>query len=245
MGKILEKADFWIKFPTTEAEVNVEKEKWMASFQFENCIGAIDCTHIRIKKPGPTKNGDEYINRKGFASINVQATCNSEERFTSVCAKFPGSVHDSRIFKNSTVYSALVKTRSFGHYLIGDSGYALQPWLITPFKSPKTENEKFFNKIYAKDRVIIERVFGQLKSRFPMLGNILRIKLSDVSTFIISGFVLHNVAKFLQDPDFDFEPTPNMSDLEATFAPATQSSSTLRAQGNRRRSEILGKLLLG
>lgn len=28
--------------------------------------------------------GDEYMNRKMFASINVQATCNSKEFFTSV-----------------------------------------------------------------------------------------------------------------------------------------------------------------
>ena len=67
-------------------------------------IGAIDCTHIRILKPSLCQKGDEYINRKAYPSINVQATCDAEEYFTSVVAKWPGSVHDSRIFKNSSVH---------------------------------------------------------------------------------------------------------------------------------------------
>ncbi|KAL6479612.1 hypothetical protein MHYP_G00130450 [Metynnis hypsauchen] len=38
---------------------------------FPNVIGAIDCTHIRIKAPsGPTEA--DYVNRKSFHSINVQ-----------------------------------------------------------------------------------------------------------------------------------------------------------------------------
>nr|CAH7714657.1 unnamed protein product [Callosobruchus chinensis] len=46
-------------------------------------MGVIDCTHIKIKKKTPLL-GDEYINRKGYHSINVQATCNADEWFTSV-----------------------------------------------------------------------------------------------------------------------------------------------------------------
>nr|CAI5862985.1 unnamed protein product [Callosobruchus analis] len=32
----------------------------------------------------PAQFGDEYINREGFASINLQATCNAQEIFTSI-----------------------------------------------------------------------------------------------------------------------------------------------------------------
>ncbi|CAH2011546.1 unnamed protein product [Acanthoscelides obtectus] len=64
-------------------------------------IGAIDCTHIPILNP--FIHADEYVNRKNFASINVQATCNSNEEFTSVDVSWPGSVHDSRIWKNSDI----------------------------------------------------------------------------------------------------------------------------------------------
>ena len=37
---------------------------------FPNVVGAVDGTHIRIQ--APTQNEDDYVNRKGYHSINVQ-----------------------------------------------------------------------------------------------------------------------------------------------------------------------------
>ncbi|CAH2003249.1 unnamed protein product [Acanthoscelides obtectus] len=48
----------------------------------------------------PTTN-HEYINRKGKPTLNVQATCDSREMLTSVDVSWPGSLHDSRIWRNS------------------------------------------------------------------------------------------------------------------------------------------------
>ncbi|KAK9879695.1 hypothetical protein WA026_006755 [Henosepilachna vigintioctopunctata] len=39
--------------------------------------------------------------RKGYPSINVEATCNALEQFASISAKWPGSVHDGRVWRNS------------------------------------------------------------------------------------------------------------------------------------------------
>ena len=102
LQKIVEKAHLWIKFPESEDEMKVAQEKWSEKYQFPFAVGAIDCTHVRI--PKFKDYGDEYINRKGFASINVQATCNADEVFTSIDVQWPGSVHDSRILKNSEIY---------------------------------------------------------------------------------------------------------------------------------------------
>lgn len=38
---------------------------------FPNVIGALDCTHVRIKRPSGANEGD-FVNRKSFHSINVQ-----------------------------------------------------------------------------------------------------------------------------------------------------------------------------
>lgn len=93
----------WIQFPSNGSEKQCAKERWFAEMGFPCCIGAIDCTHVRIDKPSGSF-GDEYINRKGFPSLIVQATCNEKCVFTSVDVSWPGSVHDNRIFRTSQLY---------------------------------------------------------------------------------------------------------------------------------------------
>jgi hypothetical protein len=72
--KIVEKAPLWMKFPGTNEEFEAAKADWQVSYKFPCAIRALDCTHIPIRKP--SVHGDEYINRKGFPNVNVQATCN-------------------------------------------------------------------------------------------------------------------------------------------------------------------------
>jgi hypothetical protein len=52
--------------------------------------------------------------------------------------------------------------------LLRDEGYGLAPWLMTPFKNPQIPEERAYNKLFTKERVIIERCFEQLKQRFPV-----------------------------------------------------------------------------
>lgn len=47
------------------------------------------------------------INRKGKPTLNVQATCDGDEIFTSIDVSWPGSVHDARIWKNSLTRGSL------------------------------------------------------------------------------------------------------------------------------------------
>jgi nuclease HARBI1 len=75
--KIVAKGSEWIKFPQTWEEVSRAKNDWRNTKGFPCTIGAIDCTHIRIQRP-TTAFSNEYVNRKGFHSINVQATVNEK-----------------------------------------------------------------------------------------------------------------------------------------------------------------------
>lgn len=66
---------------------------------FNNCIGAIDGTHVPVVVPA-----DEQIahtGRHGYTSQNVMAVCDFDMRFTFVVAGWPGSAHDTRIFNNT------------------------------------------------------------------------------------------------------------------------------------------------
>ncbi|GLV38166.1 uncharacterized protein CBL_12812 [Carabus blaptoides fortunei] len=155
--KVVVKKDIWIQFPVTHIAMEEAKHGW----HLPNAIGAIDCTHIRIVKPD--LHGEAYFNRKGFYSINVQATCNYNECFTSLGASWPGSVHDSRVWWNSDVLR-IMRTNNNNAYLLGDEGYGIAPWLLTLYRNPNNPTQKLYNRIHTADRVIIERCFGQLKS---------------------------------------------------------------------------------
>lgn len=89
-----------------------------------------------------------------------------------------------------------------GAILLGDEGYALTPWVMTPFRNPQTIAEKKYNKMHCRDRVFIERMFGQLKRRFPILGSKIRLATKRIPRMIMACFILHNVSKYLKDADF-------------------------------------------
>ena len=83
--------------------------------------------------------------------------------------------------------------------LLGDSGYGITTWLLTPFDKPRNAREWNFNSTHAQERVIIERVFGQLKRRFPILSSQVRIAVKNVPKLVISCALLHNIAKHFND----------------------------------------------
>lgn len=235
IDSVVSQADDWIKFPATENEVMEAKTLWQDRFRFPSAIGVVDCTHVRIEKP--SLHGDEYINRKGFPSLNVQATCNAREMFTSVDVSWPGSVHDARIWKNSNVRNTLSRTHNT--VLLGDDGYGIEPWLMTPYVDPVDEEKASFNRLLKKERVIIECCFGQLKRRFPILKYVCRIKLCNIPKIIVACCVLHNIAKHLNDEDFQLENGEPLDDIEQLQVGIhQQGAGAVRREGQRKRNEL-------
>ncbi|CAH1954640.1 unnamed protein product [Acanthoscelides obtectus] len=82
VNRIVAQSNEWLKFPTTNHELMKVKRIWQSLYTFPTAIGVIDCTHIGIVKPN--RLGDEFINRKRKPTLNVQATCDAREMFTSV-----------------------------------------------------------------------------------------------------------------------------------------------------------------
>ena len=61
----------YISMPKIEEQVQEMASCFYNAFGFPQCIGAVDGTHIPIKKP--PKIPIDFINRKGFYSLNAQA----------------------------------------------------------------------------------------------------------------------------------------------------------------------------
>ena len=66
---------------------------------FNNAIGAIDGTHIRVIVPG-NKQGP-YFNRHNDKTQNVLAICDFDRRFTFVAAGILGSAHDWAVLREA------------------------------------------------------------------------------------------------------------------------------------------------
>lgn len=49
-----------------------------------------------------------------------------------------------------------------GGWLLGDSGYPLRPWLMTPFLTPQAGQQEKYNASHIKTRNCVERAFGVL-----------------------------------------------------------------------------------
>ncbi|CAH1967270.1 unnamed protein product [Acanthoscelides obtectus] len=71
---------------------------------------------------------------------------------------------------------------------------------MTSFRIAETAEQRSYNRLFTRERVIIERCSGQLKQRFPILHNKIRVDTEKVPS--LSCFILHNVAKHLNDEDF-------------------------------------------
>ncbi len=194
------------------------------------------CTHVRIDKPG--EFGDDFVNRKNFPSFNVQATCNENYMFTSVDIGWPGSVHDSRIFKSSDLQRTLSTNGNSG-FLLGDSGYGITPYMLTPYADPSTPEQRHYNKCHTANRVVIENSFGHLKRRFPILRYGVRLKLENIPKCIMSCFILHNISKYLNDPynDLDDDDDEEEGNIQEDIAEQL-TEHQLRQRGQQKRDEV-------
>jgi len=203
----------FVTFPSPQQAVQ-ERRKFYEIGGFPGVVGAIDCTHVKINSVGG-ENAELFRNRKGYFSINVQAICTADLRFTNVVCRWYGSAHDSRILENSQIFGKLERAEA-PSLLLGDGGYMCTPFLMTPFDRPNTPAQMKYNEAQIKTRNSVERAFGVLKQRFNCIRH-LRLKLSSCLTVSVACFVLHNIAvqygleldeDVELEEDDEFEPEP-------------------------------------
>lgn len=183
----------FIRMPKTQDELHAASRDFYAIAKFPRTIGAIDCTHIKIQSPGGNQ-AENYRNRKSWFSLNVQTVSSADLKVLNIVARWPGASHDQHIFNNSTLKMQFERG-DFGHFIIvGDSGYRNTKYLATPFLRCETSAETLYNESQIRTRNVVERSYGVLKRRFPVLSLGIRVKISTVQLIIVACAVLHNIA---------------------------------------------------
>jgi DDE superfamily endonuclease len=119
----------YIQLPSTsEIPIAITSNSKFNNF-FNDCIGALDGTHIAAKVP--EDEVPAFRNRKGYLSQNVLACCELDDlRFTFVFAGWEGSAPDGRVLEGAFRAGFKIPT---GKYYLADADYANTPWCLTPY----------------------------------------------------------------------------------------------------------------
>jgi hypothetical protein len=182
----------YIFMPRDRDELMNNYEAFYDIGKFSTVVGTIDCTHVKISGQGGN-DGEIFRNRKQYFSINVQSVASADLRFQDIVANWPGSTHDSHIFNNSRLKTRFENKEFRNAVLLGDGGYKLQTYLMTPFRNPSTEDEMKYNRTHILVRNTVERKYGVWKRRFPCLVFGLRCEMKTLLTVITACSVLHNI----------------------------------------------------
>ena len=91
----------YIVLPKTREELEQHTRTFHNRYGFPQCISAADSTHIKIKSP--IYNPSDYVNRKGYFTLNCQGTVGYNYCFIDVMIKWRGSIYDARMFGNSAL----------------------------------------------------------------------------------------------------------------------------------------------
>ena len=98
-------------------------------------MGAIDGCHLEIN--APSRNKEDYFNRKKNYSVNLQVVVDCDLKFMHVAVGYPGSIHDARVLRLSGLYeqtlhfpTRIISGTEVPPLIVGDSAYPLLTWLI-------------------------------------------------------------------------------------------------------------------
>ncbi|XP_070384620.1 putative nuclease HARBI1 [Dermacentor albipictus] len=120
-------------------------------------------------------------------------------RILAADALRPGSDHDAHVWRTTWLRRRFLEGHiaKAGEHLLGDSGYLLEPWLLTPVTGhpPIHTAEGRYNTAHAAMRSVVERCIGLLKSRFRCFQRYraLHYKPDRAANIVVARALLHNL----------------------------------------------------
>ncbi|WVY98980.1 hypothetical protein V8G54_031131 [Vigna mungo] len=178
---------------------------------FKDCLGAIGGTHVRVKVP--RSDAARFRGRKDWPTQNVFVACDFDMKFTYVLAGWEGTASDSRILKNALDRDDPLVIPQ-GKYYLGDVGFMLKSTVLTPYRGVRYHLKEYtrrgpqnprelFNHRHSLLRNVIERTFGLLKKRFPIIASDTEphYGLETMTDIILACCILHNFLRSMDNDD--------------------------------------------
>lgn len=158
-------------------------------------------------------NSKRNVNFRRWTLLGIQIQV--QYRILAVNSCYGGAAHDSFVwsmseerdffeenFRNGDMRLLGICSNNFQNLLdiishfLGDSGYGLAPWLLTPYRvANEGSGEEIFNGIHSAARCVVERCIGVLKARWRCLSSDRKLRYTPrkVSAIINVCCALHNI----------------------------------------------------
>ncbi|KAL3732181.1 hypothetical protein ACJRO7_028938 [Eucalyptus globulus] len=203
-----------LRWPSEESEMEQIKSKFEKIRGLPNCCGAIDTTHILMNLPMVDPSNNVWFDREKKCSMVLQAVVDADLRFRDVITGWPGKLSDATVLSSSGFFKLsddgkrlngkkmlLPEGAEIREYIVGDAGFPLLPWLLTPYKGKGlSDHQLAFNKRHHATRLVARRALVRLKDMWKIIEGVLwmpdRNKLPRI---IFVCCLLHNIIIDMED----------------------------------------------
>ncbi|XP_051195381.1 disease resistance protein RGA2 isoform X2 [Lolium perenne] len=189
------------------SEMNKIKSMFDKIHSMHNCCGVICTTHIPFRPNCDHEMNDCFL---------LQAVIDPQMRFTTIWLASSGSMsqsgllQDSELFKecekgtllNGSKLKVALDGSEIGEYFIGDAGYPLLPWLLTPYQELGLLNSKTeFNRRHSAVTTCITKVLARFKDTWKYLQGETScpVSLDSLDKVIYVCCMLHNIVVDMED----------------------------------------------
>lgn len=203
-----------IQWPSTEPEMEDIKCKFEKIGGLPNCCGAIDTTHVLMSLPTADRSTNYWRDREDNQSMTLQAIVDADLRFLDIHGGCPGRMTDEQIHRSSAFYERckegerlngqkkeLAEGNEIQEYIVGNSGFPLLKWLLTPYPGGNLSNsESIFNEMVLKTHMVAKEAFVKLKENWKILKGVLwRPDKHRLPLIILACCILHNILIDMED----------------------------------------------
>ncbi|GLT43888.1 hypothetical protein SLA2020_178140 [Shorea laevis] len=237
-----------LHWPSTEAEMQEIKSKFERIRGLPNCCGALDITHIVMTLPTMDPSNDIWFDSEKNYSMILQAIVDPEMRLRDVIVGWPGSLSDTIVLRSSSFFKLceegkrlngkkveLSEGTELREYIVGDAGFPLLPWLLTPYQGKGlSEFQVEFNKRHSATRMVAQMALTRLKEMWKIIQGVMWMPDKNrLPRIVFVCCLLHNILIDMEDEVMDDMPLSHHHDTgyhQQRSESVDNTASTMRDQ---------------
>ncbi|XP_047162982.1 protein ALP1-like [Vigna umbellata] len=216
-----------LSWPSTETEMEEIKCKFENFRGLSNCCGAVDSTHIMMTLPSVDALNSVWLDREKNCSMVLQAIVDPDLRFRDIVTGWPGSMSDEQVLRSCSFFKlgeegkrlnggkkVLPEGTAVREYIIGDRGFPLLPWLLTPYEGKGLSNVQVeFNRRVVETQMLAKKALARLKEMWRIIQGVMwKPDKHKLPRIILVCCILHNIVIDMKDEVLNDMPSCHQHD---------------------------------